>query len=189
MSEIDPVCGCDGVTYPNACAAALFDMLIDHEGGCDAIKRCDGPDGSGCDADELCDRAGNCGGEGVCRPRPSSCRRDSRSVCGCDSATYESLCHAAALGVSAAYPGGCIDGPPPSQPCGGPEATTCPPGQFCDVTQAGCDVPDAPGRCLFIPSFCYVFHSPVCSCDGITYENVCFAATAAASLRNPGPCR
>ena len=31
----DPVCGCDGVTYSNACLAAGASLSIDHAGPCD----------------------------------------------------------------------------------------------------------------------------------------------------------
>jgi hypothetical protein len=32
--EVDPVCGCDGVEYTNACQAAAIGIDVDERGGC-----------------------------------------------------------------------------------------------------------------------------------------------------------
>lgn len=36
--ELAPVCGCDDVTYPNACAAAVAGMSVKSDGECPAVS-------------------------------------------------------------------------------------------------------------------------------------------------------
>ena len=41
LAIVDPVCGCDEVTYDNACLAAQAGVNVDYEGECDAgIQAC-----------------------------------------------------------------------------------------------------------------------------------------------------
>ena len=52
-----PVCGCDGMTYGNACGAGVAGVAIDHTGECAAKgDTCGGFAAFTCDgADEFCD--------------------------------------------------------------------------------------------------------------------------------------
>ncbi|MCJ8499947.1 Kazal-type serine protease inhibitor family protein [Desulfatitalea alkaliphila] len=102
----DPVCGCDGRTYGNACVAASNGVNVDYKGEC---------------APQYCWHNDQCGAEaycffrecaletGVCQPRPqvSDCPRLWEPVCGCDGETYANRCIAAARGASIDYPGEC----------------------------------------------------------------------------------
>ncbi len=53
--EFSPVCGCDGVTYGNACQAAQAGALIASEGECGSQPQvCGGIAGSGCPDGQYC---------------------------------------------------------------------------------------------------------------------------------------
>ncbi len=75
------------------------------------------------------------------------------------------------------------------QSCGGRGQQACATGQFCSWDLAGiCGAADAPGHCAARPHICLEVYNPVCSCDGHTYSNSCFAAAAGASVASTGAC-
>lgn len=100
----DPVCGCDGRTYSNACFAAMAGANVRKEGACPDTCSTNQQCGEG----QYCSkRTGQCGGRGICIPRPQVCPLIFDPVCGCDKKTYGNFCEAAAAGVNVASLGEC----------------------------------------------------------------------------------
>lgn len=111
-----PVCGCDGITYDSACAAAAARVSVSASGACDgdggAPDSCGGLRALPCPGSQYCSYAAEaqCGAgdqRGVCSPRPRVCSALVAPVCGCDGKTYTSACEAARAGVSVSYDGKC----------------------------------------------------------------------------------
>ncbi len=101
----DPVCGCDGTTYSNACFAAMAGVNVDYSGECSTITYCYGNDM--CAPDEYC-HFNSCDAEtGICLPRPDICPELWDPVCGCDGQTYGNACEAARAGISLLHEGEC----------------------------------------------------------------------------------
>ena len=174
----DPVCGCNGRTYGNACEAAMAGVTVDYEGEC-------GP--GYCWGNEMCDENEYCLFEpcaietGICVPRPEICPLYFDPVCGCDGNTYGNDCEAAAAGVSVDYPGTCK---PVVQECTS-SATCTAANEYCAKQSGDCD---GQGICRLKPEACYDVWDPVCGCDGNTYGNDCEAAAAGVNIRYEGEC-
>jgi len=191
--NVDPVCGCDGMTYSNRCDAAAAGVSIAHPRRCE--QRCNpwsmGPMAT-CPAGEFCRLPqGTCrsvGTPGVCAPIPSMCPLDPaipcRPVCGCDGKTYCGECEAAMAGVNVAHHGECrrkCDPDDSSMP-------SCGAGEYCQLPPGTCGNSDPAGECAPVPQGCPDVWEPVCGCDGMTYGNACEAAANKVSIRSRGPC-
>ena len=176
--ELDPVCGCDGVTYMNACAALAAGVSVDHPGPCEA-RLCGSNDQ--CASREYCAfPPGSCGlvSWGVCEPRPEACLEIFKPVCGCDGRTYGNACEAATAGVSVAQ-----DGPCEQERCR--DNSDCADAEYCARPIGVCE---DEGMCRERPRVCPLFFDPVCGCDGVTYSNLCDAAANGAGVASDGAC-
>lgn len=102
--NFDPVCGCDGRTYGNACEAAAAGVNVAHIGACPPPPCSSNAD---CDAADYCEFDSGCTGPGTCKVRPRVCPLVFDPVCGCDGATYGNACNAAAAGINVSAQGAC----------------------------------------------------------------------------------
>jgi len=192
------VCGCDGKTDGNACAAAADGISVASEGECaqqPTGDTCGGKTGLTCSATQYCLYApeADCGrfdATGTCVdwPKGGACDAVFDPVCGCDGKTYGNDCEASVAGVSIDHDGQCGDDPG-AVVCGGFTGEQCPPEQYCNYPlDMACGNADGQGRCAAIPDGCTKEIDPVCGCDGKPYGNPCEAAANGVSVLNKGDC-
>jgi hypothetical protein len=193
----DPVC-MDGETTDDGCNSCSC------SGGqwvCTNVF-CPEP-GTVCNSDMECAEgetcrvpAGACGGAGTCVEIPQGCNDIYQPVCGCDGQTYSNLCEATMQGVDVLNLSECG-----AALCGGIE---CAEGEFCKYPTGTCGsvivplaspqqservlLPQELGVCTMLTEACGEIYSPVCGCDGITYENPCSADAAGMSIQYEGEC-
>lgn len=73
----------------------------------------------------------------------------------------------------------------------GPQLPKCPSGQFCDYVDDSCGENwQAIGFCTAAPNFCLAdLTTPVCACDGETFQSACFAQRAGHDIAADDRCQ
>jgi hypothetical protein len=192
-----PVCGCDGMTYGNSCAAAMAGVSVAAQGECNSDPgdgTCGGKTGAMCGASQYCNYPpeASCGrfdATGKCTdiPEGRACITLYDPVCGCDGKTYGNSCEANLAGASIDHDGACNAA---GTICGGFIGVQCDAGQYCDYPpEMACGNADGSGVCRDIPEACTAQADPVCGCDGETYGNACLAASNGVSVLSKGACK
>jgi hypothetical protein len=204
--NVDPVCGCDGKTYSNACDAAQAGVSVAARGRCPAV--CGTIVGIPCPEGQFCEfppgmcNAADLGGR--CVEVADACPELYAPVCGCDGKTYGNDCERRAAKVQKAHDGPCEckapecrDGTRPIDTDGDGCPDTCLDGRcrsnadcregsFCAGRPGHCE---EDGVCVKKPEVCpRSLTEPVCGCDGLTYPSACAAAVAGVRVASLGAC-
>jgi len=175
-----PVCGCDGITYPNPCEAAQAKQNIATLAECDVVVTC--MNNTDCNQTGLfCIKITSCEDTGLCNKIPPTCNSDVFPVCGCDGKTYISECLANSEGISVASEGPCPVEPSCTIRSDCPEFFNC-------KKPVGVCSESYPGTCAPEPESCTTQLDPICGCDGKTYINGCFAQKVGILMLNVGIC-
>ena len=176
-----PECGCDGVTYSNACKRLFAGVGLKYAGAC--LVPCDlGSDTCGAQAYCASGNVGTCAGKGFCKAKPDGCGGNVAPVCGCDGKTYNNACEAAVGGVNVSSDGACK---PVS--CQADVDNSCPAQSWCALAVGVCA---GQGLCTPLPGPCPdVDGPPLCGCDGQTWASTCEANAAGIHIKHLGPCK
>ncbi len=169
VGDQQPVCGCDGETYPSDCERMRDGAAKLHDGGCQSSC----VDASDCGVGEICEMMPGWCGTTLPGPLPTP----------------------VPSGPNPWPSGGTWSTPVPSGPSpwptGGSWTWPTPIIYPFPAARSASTMPPImiSGHCVAMPEACPAdFHDPVCGCDGQTYANDCERQRSGASLQHYGAC-
>ena len=138
-----------------------------------------------CSSTQFCKlQTSSCSGTGTCTTKPaaSSCSGAFTPICGCNGITYNNEACANAYSVSKKSDNYCSSS---VSSCTSNEQ--CSSTQFCKFPTSSCS---GTGTCTTKPaaSSCSGAFTPICGCNGITYNNEACANAYSVSKKNDGTC-
>jgi hypothetical protein len=96
-----PVCGCDDITYGNACEAHAAGVSVQHDGECSGCATNADCPSTQFPPNMFCKKAdGQCSASGQCDTCPEVCPDVVNEVCGCNGFIYMNSCVANRNGVN-----------------------------------------------------------------------------------------
>lgn len=186
--SIQPVCGCNGITFPGDCERIKAGVAKKSDGACPgAATDCQAAGPNTCPAGQYCVvPLGQCAGLGVCTKKPDMCLEPPVPVCGCDGKTYPNKCLAILAGVNLSANGEC----PPviGKVCGGKMGLPCAPNEICDPDGCGADMTGTCKPAAVNPCPKTMPAAQQCGCDGVTYANECERLLNKVAKASDGPC-
>jgi len=106
--EINPVCGCDGLTYDNPCLAASNNQSVNYTGACTTKNDTCFSNNDCKDDQSFCQYpTGSCKPPGHCVVAPFFCPHIFLPVCSCRGKNFSNSCYATAAFENVASSGGC----------------------------------------------------------------------------------
>ncbi|XP_077998686.1 agrin-like isoform X2 [Glandiceps talaboti] len=163
ITEYDPVCGSDGITYSNVCQLKMAACQQQKEILRVAETPCSNCEGIECEYGAICESDGL---DAMC-VCPEGCISVYAPVCGSDDVTYDNECE---LQVKSCREQTMIS-VIAQGPCDLCSHIKCEYGAVCDR-----------GKCM-CPTNCPTIYSPVCSSDDMTYDNECEVKMASCQER------
>jgi len=189
---VEMVCGCDHITYRNACNAGLAGVDVEFEGSCPCAntavvcpegQKNEDTDGDGClDACVACPSWQCPAGFDAADEDGDGCFDACVAADGTGSCEGEEVeCAAGQIGMD-------TDGDGCDDTCENPTCTAneeCGAGRFCKKAQGDCN---GTGQCADLTKDCPPLVGQICGCDGLTYESSCKAEEAGVNVKALGAC-